>query len=231
MTKMEDTNIYYDPKDHSVLITSNFSKYQKGMDLDLFPRSDYKKIDVSEFEKFTIKDLAFDEIENDYFQDIKKIFSLQKYNGVVFRNTNVILGGTVLNVDHLLIGENSKINISQKNFKDLSQITFLSVKTFKGKILDVFTGVEKLTLWYENKKTNDIISLFPKLKELYIYNGTMPDLDLTKNHFIKILNLHRCIRLEKVILHKEIHLKEVIIEACNKLDISNLTNVERLARM
>jgi hypothetical protein len=66
------------------------------------------------------------------------------------------------------------------------------------------------------------LTIFPNLKEFYIYNGSIVQLDLTENPLIERLQLHRALKLEEVILPPTIHLKRVVVEACNKLDTSNL---------
>lgn len=216
------TNIYYDPKNPGLLITSNFAEIKKWMDVGVNPMIDYKEISISEINNYKIKDIGFDKVDNDYFQSIKEIFSKYHFETVAFHETTADLSDIVLDVEHLIMGDKSKINLSEKNFKNLKEITFLSVKTFKGKILDKFKNVEKLILWYENKKANDILEHFPNLKEFYIYNGSIVELNLSKNPHIERLQLHLCIKMEKVILPTDIHLKKVIVEACNKLDTSNL---------
>lgn len=217
-----DTNIYYDSQNPGLLITSDFEEIQKWMDLGVNPQINYKKITISEIENYNIKDIGFYKIDNDYFQSIKEIFSKYNFEAIAFHETTADLSDIVLDVEHLIVGDKSKINLSEKNFKNLKEITFLSVKTFKGKILDKFETVEKLILWYENKKSNDVLENFPKLKEFWINNGSIVELDITQNLYLEILELHRCLKMEKVILPTDIHLKKVIVEACNKLDTSNL---------
>ncbi|MGE6397379.1 hypothetical protein [Chryseobacterium scophthalmum] len=129
-------------------------------------------------------------------------------------------------VKYLTIGDSVKVDISFSNFPNLVDITFLSVKTFKVKILDKFEKVEKLILWYENKKSNDILKKFPKLKEFGINNGSIVELDITQNPNLEILELHRCIKLEKVIVPSGNSLKKVIVEASNKLDDSNFHDMK-----
>lgn len=217
-----DTNIYYIPTLQGILVTSNFAEIQKRMDVGMDPKVEYKKILISELNNYNFKSIGFDKVKNDYFQSIKQIFSEYKFETISFYETFIDLSDLVINVQHLIIGDKSKINISEKNFSNLNEITFLSVKTFKGKILDKFEKVDKLILWYENQKSNIILESFPNLKEFYIYNGSTVKLNLINNPLIERLQLHRCIKMEKVILLTEIHLKKVIVEASTLLDTSNL---------
>ncbi|MGD1319266.1 hypothetical protein [Chryseobacterium sp. 2R14A] len=217
-----DTNIYYIPKHQGILITSNFAEIQRRMDIGMNPKIEFIKISVLDIGKYKIKSFGFEKVNNDYFQSIKEIFSKYHFEAVAFHETTADLSDVILDTEHLIIGDKSKINLSEKNFKNLKEITFLSLKTFKGKILDKFEKVEKLILWYENQKSNIILENFPNLKEFYIYNGSIVELNLTENQSIERLQLHRCTKLEKVVLPPKIQLKKVIIEACNKLDTSNL---------
>lgn len=217
-----DTNIYYTPEDKGVTITNNFAEIQKMMDLGINPKVEYIPITISDFSKYEIRGLGFEKVDNKYFQTIKSIFSELKLEVISFYESNIDLSDVLIDVQHLLIGDKSKVNLSDKNFKNLEEITFLSVKTFKGKISDKFENVKKLTLWYENQKSNIILEQFPNLEEFYIYNGSIVELNLTESPLIERLQLHRCLKMEKVILPPTIHLKKVIVEACNKLDTSNL---------
>lgn len=217
-----DTNIYYSLKEQGIFVTSDFEERQRRINLGMFPKIDYEKIDIPNLDNYIFNEIAFDKIDNDYFQNIKEIFSKYTFETIAFHETMADLSDVVLDVQHLIVGEKSKISLSEKNFKNLKEITFLSVKTFKGKILDRFKDVKKLVLWYENQKSNIILENFPNLKEFYIYNGSIIELNLIENPYIERLQLHRCIKMEKVVLSPKIHLKKVIVEACNKLDTSNL---------
>lgn len=217
-----ENNIYYNPENNGVFVTSNYAEIQKRMDLGIDPKVAYRKISVSDFDSFTIKSIGFDGVDNLYFQGIKDIFANHEFEAVAFHASVADLSDVVLNVKHLVVGDNSKINIAEESFRNLEEITFLSVKTFKGKILDKIGSVTKLILWYENSKTNAILSMFPNLKELYIYNGSLIQLDLTANALLERLQLHRCLKLEKVNVPFDNHLQKVIVESCNKLDRSNL---------
>ncbi|AZA89065.1 hypothetical protein EG349_19760 (plasmid) [Chryseobacterium shandongense] len=217
------TNIYYIPKDRGILITSDFADIQKRMDIGMDPIIEYLQITISDFDKYIIRSFGFDKVDNNYFQKIKDEISKYEFETIAFHESTIDLSNVVLDAKHLIVGDKSKINLSSNNFKNLKEITFLSVKTFKGKILDKFKKVERLILWYENQKSNIILENFPNLKEFYIYNGSLVQLDLTENPLIERLQLHRALKLEKVILPPTVHLKRVVVEACNKLDRSNLS--------
>lgn len=217
-----NTEIYYNPNDPGLLITSNIEKFNKNMELGIFPKTNYEKVLIANIDQYLVKDIAFNEVDNVYFQKIKGIISKYKLGVIAFHETTIDLSDVELNVEHLIIGDKSKIDLSSKNFINLKEITFLSVKTFKGKILDAFDTVKKLVLWYENKKSNDILLHFNHLKDFHIYNGSIQELDLTNNVEIEKLELHRCLKLEKVLLKSGQHLEHVTVEASNKLDTTNL---------
>lgn len=216
------SNIYYDRKDSGLLITSNIEKFYKKMEIGIFPKINYEEIDYEKIDQYNFKDIGLDEIDNDYFQSIKDLFLKYRFETVAFHNIRADLSEVVINTQHLVLGENAKINLSKKNFKSLEEITFLSLKTFKGKVIDTFDSVNKMILWYENKKSNTILEKFPNLKEFYIYNGSLVELDLTGNPKLERLQLHRCTKLEKVVLNSETNLKKLITESSTKLDTSNL---------
>ncbi len=195
------------------------------MDLGISPKINYQQITFNDLDHYNFKNIAFDKIENTYFQSIKKLFSKYLFEVIAFHETTADLSDTVINVEHLVVGDKSKFNLSENSFKNLKEVTFLSMKTFKGKIFDKFQEVEKLVVWHENQKSNTILENFPNLKELHIYNGSIVELNLNENQKIEQLELYRCTKMEKIILPPITHLKKVIIKDCKKLDTSNLHEI------
>lgn len=219
-----DANIYYNHKNEGLFITSDSEKVQKEINLGLYSNTNFEKIHLSNLDQYTVKGIGFDKVDDTYFQNIKYIFSKYEFEVIAFHRSNVNIDNIKINTKNLIIGNSSKINFGSEHFSNLKEISFLSVKTFKGRILDKINSVEKLILWYENKKSNEILLSFPNLKEFYIYNGTIIELNLTKNPLLEKLQLHRCTKLENVIVHPEHCLKKVIVESSNKLDTGNLGN-------
>lgn len=219
-----NAGIFYDHNSSNLLITSNVPKWQKNVALGIYPNTKLEKIDFSELAKFEFNGISFDEIDNAYFQTIKSLFDKHILDYIAFHDTQVDLSAITINVNHLVIGEKAKLNLSVRSFKKLTKITFLSLKTFKGKVLHQFESVEQLVIWYEDRKVNEILPMFPKLKHLEINNGSLGELDLAANMMLETLSLHRCMKLEKVILDSSINLKKVVIGHCNRLDINNLGN-------
>ena len=222
-----DTNIYYDIEGQGLLITSNFAEEKKWMDLGVNPKIEYKKITISEVDNYKIIDIGFNKIENDYFQTIKEIFSKLKLEAVAFHESSVDLLDVVIDVQHLLIGEKSKMDISAKNFKNLSEVTFLSIKSFKGKVLDQFDTVKKAVFW-DSTKTFSFPEMFPNLTELTINKGGLTELDLRNNKDLEKLGVHYCTKLEKILLPNHHKLNDVFIENCKNLDITNLPSLARV---
>ncbi|CAA7193829.1 hypothetical protein [Chryseobacterium potabilaquae] len=217
-----DTNIYYIPEHEGILITSNFAEIQKWMNLGVNPKVEYIPISISDLNKYTFKGIGFEKVSNEYFQSIKEIFSEYKFDDVCFHESTVDLSDVIFDVRHFVIGDKSNINLSEKNFKNLEEVTFLSLKTFKGKIVTKLNSVKKIVLWFENKKGNTLLSHFPRLKELHIFNGSEVELDLVENKDIENLRLGNLPKLEKIIFNSETVIKKAIIENCKKLDTSEL---------
>lgn len=224
-----EANIYYNPKNQTLFVTSNFDEIQRNMDLGIDPRIDYLKLSVSDIGKFIIKGIGFDKIDNQYFQSIKGILSTHRFEGVAFHHTNIDLSGINIDTDHIVIGDNCNLNLSSLSIKNLNEITFLSLKTFKGTIMDKIDSVKKITLWYTGAKSNTFLSIMPNLEVVEINHGSMISLDLLGNASIRILQLHYCRKLEKVLLNPRHNFEKVIIEGCKNLDLSNLgTNLIKL---
>lgn len=222
-----DTNIYYDIEGQGLLVTSNFAEEKKWMDLGVNPKIEYRKIEISEIDNYKVVDVGFTKVEDDYFQKMKGVFSKLKLEAVAFHDSSVDLSDVIIDVQHLIIGEKSKMNISAKNFKNLEEVTFLSVKSFKGKILDQFDTVKKAVFW-DSTKTSSFPELFPNLIELTINKGGLTELDLRNNKDLEKLGVHYCTKLEKILLPNHHKLNDVFIENCKNLDITNLPSLARV---
>ncbi|MBT2621908.1 hypothetical protein [Chryseobacterium sp. ISL-6] len=216
-----DTNIYYIPEHKAVSITSNFAEEKKWMDLGVNPKIEYIPMTISDFSKYGIKGIGFTKVDNNYFQTIKGIFSDFNFNSVAFHNSTVDLSNVTIDVRELFIGDKSKIDISAKNFKNLKEVTFLSVKTFKGKVLSPLDSVEKAVLW-DSTKASTLPEMFPNLKELTINKGGLTELDLINNKNLERLDIRLCSKLERILLPDNHKLNYVFIENCKNLDVSNL---------
>lgn len=216
-----DSKIYYIPEHKTVSITSNYSEIKKWMDLGIHPKVEYIPITISELSQYEINSVGFDKIDNNYFQTIKELFSKLNLTSVAFHESTLDLSDVIIAAQELFIGEKSKINILAKNFENLKEVTFLSVKTFKGKVLDTFESVKKLTVW-DNTKTSTLPEMFPNITELIVNKRSLTELDLTKNKNLEKLEIHYCSKLEQILLPENHKLKEVVIENCKNLDVTNL---------
>lgn len=213
-----DFNIYFNVNEKGLIATKNFEEIQKKMDLGIFPKSTYIKVEIHDLSKFDFQTIALNDINSFDFQYFKSIFSKYSFQIVAIHNSIIDLEGVEINTRHLVIGDKVKVNLLERNFMGLDEITFLSVKTFKGIILERFIDVKKLILWYENSKSNDILKLFPNLIELQIYNGNLVDLFLTENRKLKKLQLHNLPKLQRVEIKPD-DLDELIVERCKMLKL------------
>lgn len=144
---------------------------------------------------------------------------MYSFQVVSIHNSTLDLKEVEINTRHLIIGDKVKVNLLERNFSGLDEITFLSVKTFKGIIQEPFIYVKKMILWYENSKSNDILKLFPNLIELQIYNGNLVALILKENQKLKKLELHNLPKLQTV--QKPDNLEELIVERCKMLKLND----------
>jgi hypothetical protein len=213
---MEDFNIYYNVNKKGLIVTNNFEEIQKKMDLGIFPKSTYIKVEIQDLFKFDFKTISLNNINSFDFEAFKSIFSKYSFQIISIHNSIIDLEDVEINTRHLIIGDKVKVNLLERNFKGLDEITFLSVKTFKGMFFEPFMNVKKLILWYENSKSNDILKLFPNIIEFQIYNGSLVDLFLTENRKLKKLQLHNLPKLQKIGIKPD-ELEELIVERCKKL--------------
>lgn len=217
-----DANIYYIKNNHTLFITSTFAEIQRNMDLGINPQLEYLKIEISDVANYIIKAIGFDKVDDLYFQSIKDIFANNRYEGVAFHNCAINLTGICIDTEHLVVGDSCKINFTKENFKNLKEITFLSMKSYKGRIIYNISYVKKITAWYVGLKSELVLSLMPNLEELVINHGSMTTLDLLANPKLRVVGLHYCRKLEKVVINSEQKIEKVVVENCKNLDINNL---------
>lgn len=84
------------------------------MDLGIYPMISYSKILYSDLQNYTFNSIAFDKIDNNSFQSIKEIFLEYKFDSVAFHQTTIDLHDLLIDVNHLIIGDSSKVNLSKK---------------------------------------------------------------------------------------------------------------------
>lgn len=216
-----DTNIYYTPESKGLLITSNFEEIKKLMDLGVNPRIEYQQLIFSDFGKYEIEWLAFEKVENLYFQKVSSIFSISRFKTIAFHESNIDLYGHVLNTESLVIGERCQIDLVNEYFNNLKKINFLSLKTFKGEIKNPILSVLQAILW-DTTEGNILPEMFPDLNELTINKGSITKLDLIQNKNLEKLDIHLCSKLENILLPEDHKLNFILIENCKNLDVSNL---------
>ena len=108
------------------------------------PIIEYIQIAISDFDKYLVRGFGFDKIDNDYFQNIKEEISRYHFKTIAFHESTIELSDVILDVEHLIVGNRSKINLAAGNFKNIKEITFLEGKNFMGKILGNFNSVMKI---------------------------------------------------------------------------------------
>ena len=216
---MMDIKIYYIPEYQGISITSNFAEIKRMMDIGVNPKVEYKEISKSDFHMYPIKSISFEMVDNDYFQNVTDIFVGRRFEYLSFYDSVINFSDVLLNVKHLVIGQKCKVDLSANNFKDLEEITFLELKSFKGKIVSEFNSVEKIVLWFESKKANGILTKFPSLKRLDIFNGSETKLDLRTNKDLESLKLGNLSKLEEILFDPATIIITATIENCKKLNL------------
>jgi len=209
-------SIYFNTDEKDLLVTSNFEEFQKRMDLGIFPKSTYIQTDIDGLSKLDFQIITLYNVKTLDFQYFKNIFLEYSFQIVAIHNSTLDFEDMIIITKHLVIGEKVKVNLLERNFSGLCEITFLSVKTFKGIIQEPFINVKKLILWYENSRSNDILKHFPNLIEFQSFNGSTVDLSLSENRKLKILHLHNFPKLESIDIKPD-DLEELIVYGCKKL--------------
>lgn len=192
---------------------TNFEFVDKYFDGDLDQiigiavRQQIKRVAISVSISFSMSTLALLEVESISFRNcIIDYKMLPRFDSLKY----------------LIVGDSVKMDLLSNHFPNLIDISFLSLKTFKGRLLDKCQTLKKVVIWHENKKLNEMLPMFPNLQHLVINHGSLVELDVSTNKKIETLGLHHCRKLEKVVLIPSIVLKEVVIENCKLLDQSNL---------
>lgn len=157
--------------------------------------------------------LGFDKIDSDIFNSViteisKKnvITDLGIHNSVI----NVNLDSTLL-VDKLYIGESTTMDLDSAQI-DAKEITFLSLKTFKGFFLSKFPNVQSLTIWEDKNRINELLEVFFNIKELILTSSNVEILDFKLVMRLNNVDLRYCNKLTSIEVGAKHKIQRLIVQ-------------------
>jgi len=174
--------------------------------------------------------IGFDGVEANIFRYVIEHINIQRSIKILaIHNSDIEIDLTLsLNLDHLIIGLNNNINMSKWNI-NAREITFYSLKTFKGILPNSFSIVEKLTVWDDKNRINDLLKLFVLITELKITNSNIEELDLKSLKQLKMAHLAHLNKLVNIEIPSPNKLERIIVEKCKKYiptdEIKNTINI------
>lgn len=212
---------------NDILITTRIDYWLEKIKLGIFPKQNYLLIDEKDvLNNKNIVNISFDKIVS--VEDINYFLELFKSNSdkqVIAFHECKSKEITKYYSKHLVLGEKCFLPINVENTEIVEEITFLSLKTFKGKISSLIYNVKTLNVWNDKGKLNEIVLAFTDLRVLKIYNSDVQILDLTQFLNLVSVEIYNCKKLE-IINFSENNTANVTLENSPKAKI--LGNVSKV---
>lgn len=217
-----NSSIYTD-KFNGLLITSRFEDWEKKIKLGIFPDFEYAQTDILNLKNNIqiIDSVAFDKVSSDDFNLVNSILK-QKRIGAIAIHESDISNSPKLFCQHLIIGEKVTIDLKNEMLNAVEGITFLSLKTYKGKVIDDLTNIKNLTVWHDKGYANSLFKKTPALESLQLYDTSVEALDLSLNPYLNSAGFYVSKNLQKVYFSKEKLPENIGYEACPNLDLERL---------
>lgn len=211
-----DSKIYTD-KDNGLLITTRIEKWERDIQLGISPDFKFQLIDISDIDnRPSIEGIAYDVIPNEDFILLNSILGLKHVEGLAIHES-IIIDSAIISCTHFVLGEKVKFELRNERLNSVERITFLSLKTFKGKIIDDLIGVKHLVVWEDKKSImNDLLKRFPNLESLYLVRTSLESLDFSANPNLINLELHDCRKLKDLKFDGNIP-ENIVVEMCPNL--------------
>jgi len=171
--------------------------------------------------------LGFDFIEAKDFEDVlRKMMNKRTINDMGIHDCNLnIKSDFCLTLNHLYIGNNVNINMTLWNII-VNEVTFLSLKTFKGCFPPSIPSVRELTIWDDKNGVNEYLKVFSNISKLSLTNSNIEVLDLKLVLKLKEAHLAYCRKLKNVEVNEKNEIVKIIVKHCkNYIPTDKLKNI------
>lgn len=209
----------------SLLVTSRFEYWQNRVKLQISPPIGAEIFNLEDI-KFKSISIGFDAVDAKTFQSVMDWVESHKCSisdmGISECNlTNISKKKLYLN--RLAIEENVYMNLSDFEFRVL-EVHFLSLKTFKGNFTSDFSSVEKLIVWHDKDKSDELVQQFKNITSLSITHSNVQKLSFLHLKNISRIELAYCRNLKSIFFdpsQKAIRLMVTKSKYINKDTIDN----------
>lgn len=207
------------------------TKYDDGIGLFVTSRTDYwqercrLRISPSLGEEIAhLKDvkgqtvvLGFDQIDSKVFNGVvEEVSTLNTIKELAIHNSKIHVDFTAtLSIDHLYIGEKVALDLHASQIES-KEVTFLNLKTFKGRVLSKFPATESLTVWYDRDNINKLIESFYNVQKLVVTHCNVEMLDLGLLSRLTVINLAYCRNLTKINVLEKHSLEIITVQTSKK---------------
>jgi hypothetical protein len=207
----------YITKNNELFITSRIEEWERKIQLKIFPDLKFKLVDISENNKLrSVTGITYDMVSYEDFVIVNNIIESYSPQELAIYESNIITSPVIF-CSHLLLGDMINFELRHERLKNVERISFLSLKSFKGKIINNLIDVKHLVVWEDKKSImNDILKRFPNLESLYLVRTSLEFLDLSVNKSLLRLELHDCRKLNKLEFGENIP-ENIVIELCPNL--------------
>jgi len=214
-----DTKIYLD-KSGGLLITTRFSEWENNMRLGIFPQQHFLLIDTFALKSnhIILKSVSFDKVPLKDFVTINNYLKYIEFDEVAIHECNLI-NVQLPNCKHLILGIKVKLNLSNEILLSIQKITFLSLKTFRGKILNDLNNIKDLIVWDDIGFINELLKKIPYIEILQLFKTNLETLDISLNHHLCLLELYNSKKLKRLEFTKDNMPNKISFEMCPNLVI------------
>lgn len=206
-----DAKIYINDQS-DILITTRIDYWIEKIKLGIFPEQNYLLIDEEDvLNNKNLVNISFDKIVTTNINYFLELFKNNSDNQVIAFHECKSKEINRYYAKHLVVGEKCILPINVENSETVEEITFLSLKTFKGKVTSLIYNVKTLNVWNDKGKLNEIVLAFIDLRVLKIYNSDVQILDLTQFLNLVSVEIYNCKKLE-IINFSENNTANVLLE-------------------
>lgn len=184
---------------NEILVTTRISYWQDRIRLGTFPEQNYHELQIKDITNLSnIDTVAFDKIgskELDFCLNLFRDFSINETISIYESSSKNI---STFACKHLIIGDKNNLPFNPENLKLVTKISFLSLKTLKGSFDSPILNIEELIIWNDKSKVNEIISFFPNLRKIEVYNSNVEILDLENHSNVSKVEIYNCKRFHEI---------------------------------
>lgn len=184
---------------NEILVTTRIDYWQHRIRIGTFPEQNYRALQLKDITSLEdIDTVAFDKIGSTELHTCLNLFRDVSINKTIAIHECSAENISAFTCNHLIIGDKNNLPFSAENLKSVTKISFLSLKTLNGNFDSPILNVGQLIIWNDKSKVNDVISFFPNLRKIKVYNSNVEVLDLEQHAYVSKVEIYNCKRFREI---------------------------------